>query len=106
MIFSIRAGILTASDRCSQGKKPDESGLLLKSLLENLPAEVIAYKIFPDTKNILKKAMCHMSDQLHCNLILTTGGTGLSPRDNTPEATQEVIEKEIPGISQAIRPRR
>ena len=103
MILPVRVGIITASDRCSQGKRADESGRLLKLLVEGLPAEVVAYRIFPDDKDILKKALRHMADLFHCDFVLTTGGTGLSPRDQTPEATREVIEKEIPGIAEAIR---
>ena len=103
MILPIRVGIITASDRCSQGKRIDESGKLLKLLVEGLPAELVAYRIFPDDKDILKKALHHMADLFHCGLVLTTGGTGLSPRDHTPEATREVIEIEIPGIPEAIR---
>ena len=103
MTSLIKAGIITASDRSSEGRRADTSGILLKSLAEELPAEVIAYQVFPDDKQILKKALCHMADLLHCDLILTTGGTGLGLRDHTPEATLEVIDKEIPGIPQAIR---
>ena len=103
MIFCMKAGILTASDRCSRGERPDESGLLLKKLTEGLPAEVIAYKVFPDDKKVLKKALCHMADKLRCDFILTTGGTGLAPRDNMPEATREVIEKDIPGLQEMLR---
>ncbi len=103
MATSIKIGILTASDRCARGKKTDESGTLLKSLAKNLPAEVIAYQVFPDDRAVLEKALSHMADSLQCDLIVTTGGTGLSPRDQTPEATKAVIEKEVPGIAQAIR---
>ena len=99
----IKVGIITASDRCSQGKRQDLSGLLLKSLVEDLPGEVVVYQVFPDDKTILKKAMCHTADEILCDLILTTGGTGLAPRDCTPEATREIIEKEVPGIPEAIR---
>ena len=99
----MKVGIITASDRSSRGQREDKSGLLLKSLIEALPAQNIAYQVLPDDKKLLKETLCHMADQSSCDLILTTGGTGLGPRDNTPEATREVIEKEIPGISQAIR---
>lgn len=105
MTFSMKAGILTASDRCARGERPDESGLLLKKLAEELPAEVIAYKVFPDEKKVLRKALCHMADKLGCDFILTTGGTGLSARDQTPEATREVIEKEVPGLQEMLRQR-
>lgn len=103
MNIPFKVGIITASDRSSQGKRDDKSGLLLKSRVEELSAEVVAYQILPDDKEILKKALCHLSDLFSCNLILTTGGTGLSSRDHTPDATREVIEKEIPGIAEAIR---
>ncbi len=103
MILPIKVGILTASDRCAAGKRIDESGNILKALAEQLPAEVVAHRIVSDDKERIKSALLQMVDLLQCHLVLTTGGTGLGPRDNTPEATREVIEKEIPGISEAIR---
>jgi molybdenum cofactor synthesis domain-containing protein len=99
----VKAGIISASDRSARGEREDRSGLLLKSLLENFGVEVIAYQVLPDKKDTLKKALCHAADRFSCDLILTTGGTGLGPRDETPEATRQVIEKEIPGIVEAIR---
>ena len=99
----LKAGIITASDRASRGEREDKSGLLLKSLLEELPAEVIAYRVVPDERELLKTILVHIADRLNCDLILTTGGTGLGPRDNTPEATKAVIEKEIPGIPEVLR---
>ncbi len=103
MIIPLKVGILTASDRSSQGTREDESGLLLKSLVESISAEVVAYQVVPDDKPVLMKTLVHLADLFGCDLILTTGGTGLAPRDNTPEATRAVIEKEIPGIAEAIR---
>ncbi len=100
----VKVGILTASDRCSRQERKDESGLLLKFLIEErLGAEVIAYRVVPDEKEVIRKVIIHMADLFFCDLVLTTGGTGLGPRDVTPEATKELIEKEIPGISEAIR---
>lgn len=99
----IKAGIITASDRASKGEREDKSGSLLKSLVEELPAEVIAYQVLPDEPQALKKTLCHIADRLSCDLIFTTGGTGLGLRDHTPEATRSVIEKEIPGIPEALR---
>ena len=99
----IKAGILTASDRCFRGERRDESGMLLKSLVETLSMEVVAYRVFPDDEAVLKKALCHMADHLNCHIVLTTGGTGLGPRDHTPEATKAVMEKEVPGLAEAIR---
>lgn len=103
MSIPIRVGIITASDRASRGEREDRSGLLLKSLAEELPAEVIAYQVLPDEPEILKRALCHIADKLHGHLVLTTGGTGLGPRDCTPEATRSIIEKEIPGIPEVLR---
>jgi len=100
---SLRTGIISASDRAARGEREDRSGLILKSWLENFGAEVIAYQVVPDDREMIRKDLCHIADRLSCDLILTTGGTGLGPRDNTPEATREVIEKEIPGIAEAIR---
>lgn len=102
MTFPVQTAIITASDRCSRGQREDKSGLLLKSLVKSLPADVIAYRILPDDKEILKQAFCELADLGSCDLVLTTGGTGLGPRDMTPEATREVIEKEVPGIPQAL----
>ena len=99
----LRAGILTASDRSHRGEREDKSGPLLKSLVESIPAEVIAYHVLPDEKEIIQKMMIHMADVLRCDLILTTGGTGLALRDVTPEATREILDREIPGIPEALR---
>ena len=103
MTLPLKVGVLTASDRSSKGEREDKSGLLLRNLLESLPAEVVAYRVISDDKENIKKTLCHMADLFFCDLILTTGGTGLGPRDVTPEATKEVIQKEIPGIAEAIR---
>jgi molybdenum cofactor synthesis domain-containing protein len=102
-VIFIKAGILTASDRSAKGQRRDESGELLKALVAGLPAEVIAYQVVPDNKSTLRETLCHMADVLHCDLVLTTGGTGLGPRDHTPEATLDVVEKEVPGIAEALR---
>ncbi len=103
MTLLTRTGILSASDRCAAGERKDESGLLLKTLAESLPSEVVAYQVVSDDPEPLQKVLLQMVDLFKCDLILTTGGTGLSPRDNTPEATQAVIEREIPGIAEAVR---
>jgi molybdopterin adenylyltransferase len=99
----LKTGVITASDRSHRGEREDKSGLLLRDLLLNIPAEVILYKIVPDDRQLLAAALIVGADHLHCDIILTTGGTGLAPRDHTPEATRDVIDKEVPGIVQAIR---
>jgi len=95
--------ILTISDRGSKGEREDSSGPLIRDMVKDLPAEVIHYEIIPDEKEQIVKALKRCVDGLKADLILTTGGTGLSPRDVTPDATLEVIEKEIPGFSEAMR---
>jgi len=95
--------ILTISDRGSRGERKDSSGPLIREMVKNLPAEVIHYEIIPDEKERIEEALKRSADQLGADLILTTGGTGLSPRDVTPEATLEVIEKDVPGFSEAMR---
>lgn len=97
----IKVAILTLSDKGSKGKREDLSGPAIVKLLKKIDAEVISYEILPDEKSLIKKKLimlCRKAD-----LVLTTGGTGVSPRDVTPEATLEVIEREIPGIAEAMR---
>src|SRR5512139_3779291 len=98
-----RVAILTISDRGSKGEREDSSGPLIKEMVRNLPGEVIHYEIIPDEKETIAEALKKSADRLTADLILTTGGTGLSPRDVTPDATLEVIEKEIPGIAEIMR---
>ncbi len=98
MTFSI----ICASDRCSEGVCDDKSGPLIKDLTAHLGV-TICYKILPDDKTILSLAMRKICDEMKPDVLFTTGGTGLSPRDVTPEATKAIIEKETPGISEAIR---
>lgn len=99
----IRAGIITASDKGSAGQREDESGKVIAELLKNINAEVADYVIVPDERNIISENLRRMSDQLGIDLILTTGGTGFSPRDITPEATLDVIDRQVPGIAEAMR---
>jgi molybdopterin adenylyltransferase len=96
----IRIGILTMSDKGSRGERFDESGSLIKELTREL-GDVVVYEIIPDEKELIKKKLVEYSEKV--DLILTTGGTGLSPRDVTPEATMEVIDRFIPGIGEAMR---
>lgn len=97
-----RFGVITVSDQGARGERPDESGPLLKELLKPW-GDVIAYEILPDERDILAGALRAMADQQKVDLIITTGGTGFSPRDVTPEATLDVIERSIPGIPEAMR---
>jgi molybdenum cofactor synthesis domain-containing protein len=99
----IRAVVITVSDRCARGEQVDESGAVLAGLLKELGAEVLATEILPDDLEPLAERLRVYADRADVNLIMTTGGTGFSPRDNTPEATRAVIEKEAPGLSEAMR---
>jgi molybdenum cofactor synthesis domain-containing protein len=98
-----KVAIITISDRGSKGEREDSSGPLIQEMVKNLPAEIIHYEIIPDEKEQIIKALKRSADELKVDLIFTTGGTGLSPRDVTPDATLEVIEKEVPGFSEAMR---
>ena len=99
----IKVGILTISDKGSQGEREDLSGKVIEEVVKKINGEVKYYQIIPEEKNIIQEELIKAVDKLHLDLILTTGGTGLAKRDVTPDATLEVIEKEVPGISEIIR---
>jgi len=99
----INAVVITASDACARGEREDASGAALVQLLTDLGAEIVATKILSDDLDPLIEALIDFADRDDVNLIITTGGTGLGPRDNTPEATQLIIEREAPGMAEAIR---
>lgn len=101
--MSIKAVIITASDACSRGEREDASGAALVELLTALGAEIVATRILSDDLDPLAQTLREFAERGDVNLLITTGGTGLGPRDNTPEATQSVIEREAPGIAEAIR---
>src|SRR5436190_1215396 len=99
----INAVIITASDACSSGEREDKSGAALIELLTELGARIVAKEILSDDLEPLSDKLREYADRPDVNLILTTGGTGFGPRDNTPEATRRVIERDAPGLSEAIR---
>jgi len=99
----IKVGILTISDKGSKGEREDLSGKVIEEVVKKINGEVKYYQIIPDEKNIIQEELIKAVDKLHLDLILTTGGTGLAKRDVTPDATLEIIEKEVPGISEIIR---
>lgn len=98
-----RVAVLTISDKCSKGQREDKSGKIVQELAVKLPAEVVKYEIVPDEPPMIKEKLIEYSDKLNVDLVLTTGGTGFTPRDFTPEATREVIEREVQGIPEAMR---
>uniref|UniRef100_A0AAQ4NUW4 Gephyrin n=1 Tax=Gasterosteus aculeatus aculeatus TaxID=481459 RepID=A0AAQ4NUW4_GASAC len=100
-----RVGILTVSDSCFKNLAEDRSGVNLKDLVHDpslLGGVIAAYKIVPDEIDEIKETLLEWCDEQQLNLILTTGGTGFAPRDVTPEATREVIEREAPGMALAM----
>lgn len=99
----IRAGVIVVSDSVAAGKRADKSGKFIVKTLKDRRIDVVKYKIVPDDSSVLEDLLVKYSDDLHLNLILTTGGTGLGMRDVTPEATRKVIEKEIMGIAEGSR---
>ncbi len=103
---SFKVGILTLSDKGARGERVDTSGPGLRELLaEQLKQgfEVTEYEVIPDEQTIIEEKLKNWSDELKLNLILTTGGTGVAPRDVTPDATLAVIEKQVPGMAEAMR---
>jgi molybdenum cofactor synthesis domain-containing protein len=97
----IKIAILTLSDKGSKGERKDTSGPAIEKLVKKIDAKVIASEIIPDEKALIKKKLISLCKK--ADLVLTTGGTGVSPRDVTPDATHEVIKYEIPGIAEAMR---
>jgi molybdopterin adenylyltransferase len=98
-----RAVIITVSDRCSRGEREDMSGPEIARMLEAAGMSVIGQRIIPDEKELICDLLLEWCDRGNADLILTTGGTGVSPRDVTPDATREVIGREIPGMAEAMR---
>lgn len=99
----IRAGVIVVSDSVSAGKRVEKSGKFIVKALKDKNIDVIKYKVIPDDSSAIEKLLVKYSDVFALNLIVTTGGTGLSHRDVTPEATRNVIEKEITGIAEGSR---
>ncbi len=97
----IKVAILTLSDKGSKGQRNDTSGPAIEKLVKKIGAQAVSYDILPDEKALIKKKLISLCKK--ADLILTTGGTGVSPRDVTPDATKEVIQYEIPGIAEAMR---
>jgi len=100
---NVKVAIVTASDRSFRGEREDLSGPAIRERVEALGWEVVCCGVVPDEKEKLKEEMIRIADRERVPLLLTTGGTGLAPRDSTPDATLEVIEKQVPGIAEAMR---
>ena len=99
----IRVGVLTVSDGCVAGLRDDRSGEAICAWARSLGYDVAARAVVPDETGSIAAALLHWCDELGLDLVLSTGGTGLGPRDVTPEATRSVLQREAPGIAEEIR---
>ena len=99
----IRAGVVTVSDKGFAGEREDSSGPLLANLLRKMGAEIVSQTIVPDERTEIERELTRLADEARVDLAMTTGGTGPAPRDVTPEATQAVIEREVPGLAELLR---
>jgi molybdenum cofactor synthesis domain-containing protein len=99
----ITCGVITISDKGARGEREDLSGKEIIRILEEIGFSVSHYQIIPDERDIIARTLLECADDRKIDLIVTTGGTGVSPRDVTPDATMNIIEREIPGIAEAMR---
>ncbi len=98
-----RTAIITSSDTGYRGEREDLSGPAVKEIMEAHGYQVVSMEILPDDRGMLSKRMAEIADENQAELILTTGGTGFSPRDVMPEATEDIMERRVPGIPEAMR---
>jgi molybdenum cofactor biosynthesis protein MoaC len=99
----VQAAVLVISDSTHAGTRKDKSGLIIKEFLEDLPVDVSVYEVLPDERKLISEKIIALAEDEKMQLVFTTGGTGLGPRDVTPEATLDVLERTVPGIVEAIR---
>ncbi len=99
----IRAAVVTVSDRSFRKERADASGPAVAALLATLPADVVETLVIPDETAVIAGALRRFADEMDLDLVVTTGGTGVDPRDVTPDATRAVIDREVPGMAEAMR---
>ena len=99
----LKVAVLTISDRCARGEREDASGKIIIEMMKSINGKVARYDIVPDEMDLIKEKLLSYCDDLKVDFVFTTGGTGLGPRDITPEVTEEISQKIIPGISELIR---
>lgn len=99
----ITAGIITVSDKGSRGEREDLSGKEIEQLLLKISIQATEYDIIPDEREVIRSTLIRYVDEKKIDLVITTGGTGVSPRDITPDATLDIIEREVPGMAEAMR---
>ncbi len=96
-------GILTISDKGAVGERQDKSGETIREIISSMGVRIVSYDIIPDEKELIIKKLVMWADEGELNVVMTTGGTGLTPRDVTPEATLAVVDKIVPGFAEAMR---
>jgi molybdopterin adenylyltransferase len=101
--MSFLAGVLTISDKAARGQREDTSGAAVREMLSALDVTVRRYEVVPDDREVIRQRLISWADDDGLDLIVTTGGTGLGPRDVTPEATREAIDYPAPGLAEAMR---
>jgi molybdenum cofactor synthesis domain-containing protein len=97
------AGILTVSDKGSKGERQDKSGETIREVLSRMGARIVNYGIVPDERELIVEKLVKWADEDNLDVVVTTGGTGLTPRDVTPEATLAVVDRIVPGFAEAMR---
>jgi len=102
-IYMITGGVITVSDKGSRGEREDISGREVVRMLVDIDIRIDNYEIIPDEKDVIRDKIIEYADTKNLDMVVTTGGTGVSPRDVTPDATLEIIEKELPGMAEAMR---
>ncbi len=101
--MGIRTAIIILSDKGAKGEREDASGKIIREMIADIGASDVHYEILPDDKSRIMETLAGLADAGNVDLILTTGGTGVAPRDVTPEATSAVIDRELPGMAEAMR---
>jgi molybdopterin adenylyltransferase len=96
-------GVLTISDKGARGERQDESGEVIREILPSMDARIVNYDIIPDEKELIVEKLVKWADEDDLDVLITTGGTGLTPRDVTPEATIDVVDRVVPGFAEAMR---
>ncbi len=96
-------GIVTISDKAWQGERPDQSGQVIRDVFASVDCQVVEYEVIPDEMDIIAQKLAQWADKGSMDVIITTGGTGLAPRDVTPEATLSIVDKVVPGLAEMMR---
>ncbi|HHX63283.1 MAG TPA: MogA/MoaB family molybdenum cofactor biosynthesis protein [Chloroflexi bacterium] len=101
--MSIKAAVVTVSDKAHAGRREDRSGPLLVEWLRDTGFDVVVSTVVPDNREQIARLLCELADETGVDLVITTGGTGAAPRDVTPEATRDAMEREMPGLAELLR---